>query len=276
MNRTNQFFIWAAIIVMGLGLGPGVARGENPFTPVASSGESHSIVILAATVNGVPLESADWVAVVDTAGVPPSGGTGEVIAAAAAWQANLSLGAALSFIPTSGANPTAGAKKNNTMIFRLYDASAGAYLPATATIGGGPAVFTTDGLTFVTNLAAVVQDPGTDDDGLDDDWEIEHFGSTTAQNGAGDPDQDLLSNIDEFANDSDPGTYTLRLTAGWNLISTARLLDSSAIVGALDGHVVGPVWTWTDDRFEIAAEFDPRKGYWLYAAADASIEIAEP
>lgn len=43
-----------------------------------------------------------------------------------------------------------------------------------------------------------------DGDGLDDDWEVSHFGSITAQNGSGDPDEDGSTNIDEFVNNTDP------------------------------------------------------------------------
>ena len=44
----------------------------------------------------------------------------------------------------------------------------------------------------------------TDGDGLDDSWEITHFGDTVSQNGDGDPDNDLASNAQEFAAGTDP------------------------------------------------------------------------
>jgi hypothetical protein len=43
-----------------------------------------------------------------------------------------------------------------------------------------------------------------DGDGLPDAWEITHFGNTTSQNGAGDPDQDGATNEEEFAAGTDP------------------------------------------------------------------------
>ena len=43
----------------------------------------------------------------------------------------------------------------------------------------------------------------TDDDGLDDEWEMLHFG-TLARDGSGDFDRDGISDLDEFLNDSDP------------------------------------------------------------------------
>jgi hypothetical protein len=39
----------------------------------------------------------------------------------------------------------------------------------------------------------------TDMDGLPDEWEIMYFGSLIAQNGTGDPDNDGISNLWEFA-----------------------------------------------------------------------------
>ena len=44
----------------------------------------------------------------------------------------------------------------------------------------------------------------TDGDGLDDAWEILHFDSISAQDGAGDPDGDLATNAQEFAAGTDP------------------------------------------------------------------------
>lgn len=44
----------------------------------------------------------------------------------------------------------------------------------------------------------------TDGDGLPDAWELEKFGSLTAQNGTGDPDGDFATNREEFQGGSDP------------------------------------------------------------------------
>ena len=43
----------------------------------------------------------------------------------------------------------------------------------------------------------------TDGDGLDDDWEMQHFG-TLARDGSGDFDRDGISDLDEFENETDP------------------------------------------------------------------------
>jgi hypothetical protein len=56
----------------------------------------------------------------------------------------------------------------------------------------------------------------SDRDGLPDSWEITHFGNTTSQRSAGDPDGDGISNLDEFldgTNPTDKGSLRPRLTA---------------------------------------------------------------
>jgi len=59
-------------------------------------------------------------------------------------------------------------------------------------------------------IAALFAMPGVsadeDHDRLDDQWEIDHFGSITAQNGSGDPDGDSILNEAEETAGTDPGT----------------------------------------------------------------------
>ncbi len=62
------------------------------------------------------------------------------------------------------------------------------------------------GWTFTTGPSAVgleVINVDTDDDQMDDDWEIANFGDLT-QDGSGDADGDLLSDLEEFNNNADP------------------------------------------------------------------------
>ncbi|MBI3879744.1 MAG: hypothetical protein HY301_06730 [Verrucomicrobia bacterium] len=56
---------------------------------------------------------------------------------------------------------------------------------------------------FTMNGRSVVTDD-EDADGLPDAWEILHFGNTTSQNGAGDPDGDGLTNLQEYLLGTDP------------------------------------------------------------------------
>jgi hypothetical protein len=61
-----------------------------------------------------------------------------------------------------------------------------------------------------------------DGDEIDDDWEMRHFGSTDACDPEGDPDQDNLSNIDEFRNHTKPNNPDSDLdglTDGWEVLN---------------------------------------------------------
>jgi hypothetical protein len=61
-----------------------------------------------------------------------------------------------------------------------------------------------------------------DGDEIDDDWEMRHFGSTDACDPEGDPDQDNLSNIDEFRNHTNPNNPDSDLdglTDGWEVLN---------------------------------------------------------
>lgn len=61
-----------------------------------------------------------------------------------------------------------------------------------------------------------------DHDLLDDQWEIDNFGSTTAQNGAGDPDGDGIANEAEESAGTSPGTV---------VIVAAKITSASFVTG---------------------------------------------
>lgn len=61
-----------------------------------------------------------------------------------------------------------------------------------------------------------------DNDGIDDDWEVRHFGSTDACDPEADPDQDNLSNLNEYNNHTDPNNPDSDLdglTDGWEVLN---------------------------------------------------------
>jgi hypothetical protein len=61
-----------------------------------------------------------------------------------------------------------------------------------------------------------------DNDAIDDDWEVRHFGSTDACDPEGDTDKDNLSNIDEFRNHTNPNNPDSDLdglTDGWEVLN---------------------------------------------------------
>jgi hypothetical protein len=99
-----------------------------------------------------------------------------------------------------------------------------------------------------------------DHDRLDDQWEIDHFGSITAQNGSGDPDGDGIDNEAEETAGTDPGTIIAvgaRITgvqhvAGGNFVinftgapnSIYRVTKSTALSGFAE--MTPPVTTTTN------------------------------
>ncbi len=58
--------------------------------------------------------------------------------------------------------------------------------------------------TGLLQVAMPTSDPDTDDDGLDDAWEVFYFGNVAAQNESGDPDSDGFTNLQEQAAGSNP------------------------------------------------------------------------
>ena len=100
--------------------------------------------------------------------------------------------------------------------------------------------FATNYEEFLAGTAAnnASSDPlNTDNDGLPDSWEVEHFGNATAQTGSGDFDGDFDSNLFEYTNatdPADPAAFTESdsdgLGDGWEILYFGS-------VGAKDGTV---------------------------------------
>ncbi len=91
-----------------------------------------------------------------------------------------------------------------------------------------------------------------DGDGLDDSWEIQHFGNLTSQSGTGDPDEDGATNLQEQASITDPNK---RDTDGDGLDDGVEIVGhfSDPLKGDTDDDGVG-------DALEFAAGTNPRSG----------------
>ena len=128
-------------------------------------------------------------------------------------------------------------------------------------------------LTAQNGVIQVAED--TDEDGLPDDWEVEHFGDLRF--GANDdPDGDNVLNLEEFTGDSDPFAIELELNSGWNLISLGVKKNDSQLETIFGDKITGLAWLWDADiqRYIIAQEISPENGYWVYSKADLFDENA--
>jgi hypothetical protein len=89
----------------------------------------------------------------------------------------------------------------NALVRHLFD-----WTPRSGQNGPHEVTFTADdgALTASRTVAIRVTSPeDTDGDGMDDAWELLHFG-TLARDGSGDLDGDGVADLDEFRNDTDP------------------------------------------------------------------------
>ena len=109
----------------------------------------------------------------------------------------------------------------------------------------------------------------SDEDGLPDDWEMEHFGDLRFS-GDDDPDRDGQSNLDELNNAGDPFAVELQVNRGWNLLSLGITKQDNSIQGIFGDRIVGVVWVWDSDqqRYTPAETILPENGYWVYSKAD--------
>ena len=221
--------------------------GEDPFDPI-SGGTFQPISVLNATINGEELDSEDWVGVIDENGRTEAGEDGEVVVAAAPWESNLSLSAVISVRPpVPGAEPSAGAKEGNPLVFLIYDASSDQFLPATAVIpdGFGPDVFTIGVLTIVQELQATV--------------DVEN-NPPTAEDDAAETDEDTSVSVDVLANDSDPDGDTLSVDS----------VDTTGTKGSVTDNGDGTVTYDPNGQFEDLNDGDQETDSFSYTVSDGN------
>ena len=72
-----------------------------------------------------------------------------------------------------------------------------------------------------------------------------------------------------------PQTFTLNLTAGWNMVSIPFLPDDPSARSVMDGIDFFQLVTWGGKGYIASTEFELGKGYWLLVLEDTSITIME-
>ena len=238
--------VLALIVTIGLGAGPIFAQ-DAPFNPI-SGGTFHPISILNATINDVPLEPEDWVGLIDENGRTEAGEDGQVEVAAAPWQANLSLSAVISVRPpVPGAEPSAGAKEGNNLVFMIYDASSDQILPATAVIpdGFGPDVYTIGVLTIVQELQATADISNN---------------PPTAEDDIAETDEDTPIMVDALANDRDPDGDSLSVDS----------VDTTGTVGSVTDNGDGTFGYDPNGQFEDLNDGDQATDSFSYTISDGN------
>ncbi len=87
-----------------------------------------------------------------------------------------------------------------------------------------------------------------DGDGMDDDWELAHFG-TLAYGADEDPDQDNLSNLGEYNNHTDPNNPDSDLDG---------LTDGFEVLNGLNPNDIDTDHDGLEDAYEITNSLDPK------------------
>ena len=237
-------------VTMGLGAINTAIGQDEPCNPI-EGGTFHSISILNATINDVELEPEDWVCIVDENGRTTAGEDGVVEVAADTWEAK--KGNALSLSPVISVRPpvpggefSAGAKEGNDIVFRIYDASSGQFLPATADIpdGFGPKTFTKGVLTIVQELQATADISNTPPTAVDD----------IAQTDEDTP----VTTGDVLVNDNDPDDDTLAVDS----------VDTSGTKGAVTDNGDGTFAYDPNGQFEDLNDGDQDTDSFTYTVTD--------
>gem|GEM_PF-6714135 len=168
----------------------------------------------------------------------------------------------------AGTVPAGG---NTTLTVRMSTATTGAMTAqvrfATNDSDDNPFVFAVAG--------TVVGTGDVDGDGMDDAWETFWFGPGGADPHA-DADGDGWSNLQEHERGTDPTSYVLRLEAGWNLVSLARVPTANSVADIFGSYSIGPVYVWAGDHYAATTELEPLRGHWVYVLAPVDITITLP
>ena len=72
-----------------------------------------------------------------------------------------------------------------------------------------------------------------------------------------------------------PQTFTLNLTAGWNMVSLPFLPEDPSAQSVMNEADFFQLVTWSGTGYVAATEFELGKGYWLLVLEDISITITE-
>ncbi|SEA84273.1 PKD repeat-containing protein [Thiothrix caldifontis] len=153
------------------------------------------------------------------------------------------------------------------------------WTPATGQAGKHEITFiASDGELQATRKAFITVNPGhdTDGDGMDDAWELEHFG-TLDRDGTGDFDGDGISDLDEFRQGTDPETPAhigfltghASLGSNWQTVNLSGFTNPVVFTGVPTDNEAAPAlvrlrnvatdsfnlrlqeWNYLDDKHEL-------------------------
>lgn len=94
-----------------------------------------------------------------------------------------------------------------------------------------------------TIIAKFGRDGDYDGDYMDDDWEIEHFGSIDFCDPDGDPDGDLYTNLEEFENETDPNVWDIYLERQPAIELTWKLVPGYSYQVQFKNKISATNWT---------------------------------
>lgn len=109
----------------------------------------------------------------------------------------------------------------------------------------------------------VVFDLDSNDNGLPDDWEAVVNPTGNPFYSYGDEDDDGLTNIEEFLNDSGPFEFNIEMHLGWNLVHVPR---TGINMSSLFTKKIGDIWIWSalDGVYEKVTELEIGKAVWVF------------